>query len=104
MIEAPPGEITTLTFGVTNYGNGKTKVYNEIDVNEVPEGWVLLVTDSVILDVGERSLVNISIRPPYVSGQRYEEFIKVILTPIYAYNSSISGHSEYFYFTVYYHP
>ena len=104
VIEAPPGETTTLTFGVTNYGNGKTKIYNEINVTEIPEGWALYVTDSVILDVGERGLVNISVRPPYVSGQGYDEPIKVRVTPRYADNIEISGPSQNVTFLVYYHP
>jgi hypothetical protein len=102
-IKAPPGLTATLTFRVTNLGNGETRVLNEFA--EIPDGdWNISMPDEILLDVGEHGLVNISIRPPYVSGQSYVENIRVRLTPQYAYNSSISGYGFYITFLVYYFP
>ena len=100
-IKAPPGLTTTLTFRVTNLGNGETRVLNEFA--EIPDSdWNISMPDEIQLDVGESGIVNISVRPPCFSGQNYAEIIKVRLTPQYAYNSSISGNSLYTTFIVYY--
>jgi hypothetical protein len=90
-IETTPGTTVVDPITVENLGNGKTLV--DIQLNDFPEEWSLIIDPpQLIIEVDESKVTNLSITPPldfYGHGT-----IVLIFTPKYYYNPEIEGLSE----------
>jgi hypothetical protein len=87
IIETPPLVQVELPIGITNLGNGRTTVENEV-VN-YPSDWIVVLPSQVILDVGEYKEINLSIIAPVnFSGV---ETISLGFTPHSSENYSLVG-------------
>jgi hypothetical protein len=100
VVRAPPDEKTKVAYEIINQGNGKTRVTNEI-VHIPDDSWNIYMPEEIILDSGEHRIVNISIRPPYISGEWWET-IQIASTPMYAHDYSLHGPTESSSIVVYY--
>jgi hypothetical protein len=100
IIETPPLVQVELPIGITNLGNGKTIVENEV-VNH-PDGWTVSLPAQVVLDVDEYKEINLSILAPYEFSD--EKSITVSFTPHSFDNYSYVGQTTYASFVVYYRP
>ena len=100
VVRTPPDEKSKVAYEIINQGNGKTRVKNEI-VDMPDDSWNIYMPEEIILDSGEHRIVNISIRPPPLSGQWWET-IRIESTPMYAYDSSLKGPTESSIIVVYY--
>jgi hypothetical protein len=100
VIETPPLVQVKLPIGITNLGNGKTIVENEV-VNH-PDGWVVTLPEQLILEVGERKEMNLSFVAP--AGFSGEASITVSFTPHSFDNYSLVGQTGYGSFIAYYRP
>jgi len=91
-----PMDTAVFPIEVTNLGNARTKVYFEVD--SVPEGWIAVVTDDIIIDEGEGSkgTAYLMVRPPKNFGYHDDDAsIRVKMTPARAEDTSNIGNSEY---------
>ena len=59
--EIGPMDTTEIPIKVTNLGNGQTKV--SFKVPNVPEDWMAIVTDSIILDPDQTETVYLAVKP-----------------------------------------
>ncbi len=62
VIQTTPGITVNVPIDVKNLGNGKTTVFATIE--EVPSGWIGIVTDQVDLEVDENKSMILQIRTP----------------------------------------
>jgi len=100
VIETPPLVQVELPIGITNLGNGRTTVENEV-VN-YPSDWIVALPSQVILDVGEYKEINLSIiAPSNFSGERT---ITMGFTPHSSDNYSLVGETHYVTILAYYNP
>jgi hypothetical protein len=100
IIETPPLVQVELQIGITNLGNGRTTVENEV-VN-YPSDWIVALPSQVILDVGEYKEINLSIiAPSNFSGERT---ITMGFTPHSSDNYSLAGQLTYITILAYYNP
>jgi hypothetical protein len=88
------GPLDTATFriDITNMGNARTKVY--LSVVTVPEGWVAIVTDQVILEegVGSVGTAYLVVKPPKGFGYHYDQqTITISLQPVKADDEAKKG-------------
>lgn len=98
VIETPPLVQVELPIQITNLGNGKTIVENEV-VN-YPNGWVVSLPEQLILEVGETKEMNLSlVAPADFSG---EASITVSYTPHSFDNYDLVGETWYASFYAYY--
>jgi len=100
IIETPPLVQVKLPIGITNLGNGRTTVLNEI-VN-YPSDWTVTLPTQLVLEVGEYREMNLTIiAPSNVSG---EKSITISFTPHSADNPSLIGETTYVSILTYYRP
>ena len=100
IIETPPLVQVDFPIRISNLGNGKTIVENEV-VN-YPDGWNVSLPVQVVLDVCESKEINATILAPYnFSG---EESITFKFTPHSYDNYSLVGESTYTTILAYYNP
>jgi len=100
VIETPPLVQVELPIRITNLGNGKTIVENEV-VNH-PDGWVVSLPEQLILEVGEKKEMNLSFVAP--AGFSGEASITVSFTPHSFDNYELVGQTWYASFYAYYRP
>jgi hypothetical protein len=100
IIEAPPYVQVQLPIGITNLGNGKTIVENEV-IN-FPDGWLVTLPDQLVLEVGEYKEMNLSIISSYDFPN--EQVIRISLTPHSYENYSLVGTTIYETILAYYQP
>lgn len=91
------GPMDTAVFPIElkNLGNARTKVF--LEVTHVPEDWIAVVTDSVILDEGEESTATayLTVKPPKSFGYHDDDAsIRVKITPTYADDTTLQGNAE----------
>jgi hypothetical protein len=100
VIEAPPLVQVELPIGITNLGNGRTIVANE--VMDYPDGWIVSIPDQLIVDVDEYKEMNLSI----VAAEDFSgvETITVSFTPHSFDNYSLVGQTTYATFLAFYNP
>lgn len=110
LIDAQPTETNTKTIGpmdtavfpieVNNMANARTKVF--LEVVNVPEGWIAVVTDEITLDEnGGKGIAYLTVKPPKGFGYHYEEAnIRVQMTPARAEDISDRGEPQYLTFVV----
>jgi hypothetical protein len=100
IIETPPLVQVELPIGITNLGNGRTTVENEV-VN-YPSDWIVTLPSQLILDVGEYKEINLSIiAPSNFSGERT---ITMGFTPHSSDNYSLVGQCTFINILAYYNP
>ena len=100
VIETPPLVQVKLPIGITNLGNGKTIVENEV-VNH-PDGWDVTLPEQLILEVGEKKEMNLSFVAP--AGFSGVASITVSFTPHSFDNYSLVGQTGYGSIIAYYRP
>lgn len=100
VIETPPLIQVELPMRITNLGNGKTIVENEV-VNHSSD-WTVSIPAQVILDVDEYKDINLTIIAP--SNFSGEKTITVSFTPHSFDNYSLVGQTKYVTILAYYHP
>lgn len=85
-----PMDTAVFPIQVKNNGNEKTEII--FDVAYKTSGWKALITDTVTLDVGEKTTVYLSIQPPRGLGYHYDiGDVIVEATPTRALDTSIKG-------------
>lgn len=85
-----PYNITAIPIEITNQGNGRTKVF--IEIENVSDRWVVNITDSIILDSDGSNIVYLFVK----TDDKYDiDIIRVKFTPTWAENIEIKGKSEY---------
>ena len=78
---------------VTNRGNEETEV--EFTIASITTGWKALITNTILIDVGETSTVYLSVQPPRGFGYHYDiGDIVVEATPIRAQDTSVRGNPK----------
>jgi hypothetical protein len=100
IIKTPPLVQVELPIGITNLGNGKTIVQNEV-VN-YPSGWTVALPAQVVLEVNKYKEMNLTIIAP--SNFSGEKTITVSFTPHSFDNYSLIGQTTYASILAYYHP
>ena len=91
-------DTAVFTIEVENLGNARTKVYFEVDLNSLPDDWIAIVTDDIIIDEaqGSKGIAYLTVRPPKSFGYHDDDAsIRVKLTPARAENTDQQGKSEY---------
>jgi len=85
-----PYNITAIPIEITNQGNGRTKVF--IDIENVSDKWVVNITDSIILEPDGANTVFLYVK----TDDKYDiATIRLIFTPTWVENVEIKGKSEY---------
>ena len=88
-----PTDTAVFPIDVENKGNERTTVFFTID--NVPSGWTAIISDSITLDVNEKSTVYLSVQPPKGFGYHYDiETISVTVTPARANKLTETGASR----------
>jgi hypothetical protein len=100
IIETPPLVQVQLPIQITNLGNGKTIVENE--VVSYPDGWTVSLPPQLILEVDEYKEINLSIIAPYAFSD--EKSITMSFTPHSFDNYSLIGQTIYVSILAYYRP
>jgi len=80
-----PMDTGTFRINVQNLGNARTLVKLKVDV--VPEGWMAIVTDEIVLEegVGSMNTAFLVVKPPKGFGYHYDEVtITVSMLPVKA--------------------
>jgi len=95
-----PMDVTSFPIDINNQGNGRTKVFLEIDYQSLPEGWSAVIDDNVIIEAGSGSektkTVYLTVYPPKGFGYHDDiANIRVKVTPTWAENTAIEGKYEY---------
>jgi hypothetical protein len=95
-----PMDTTSFPIDINNQGNGRTKVFLEIDYESLPEGWSAVIDDNVIIEAGSSSektkTVYLTVYPPKSFGYHDDiANIRVKVTPTWAEDTSIEGKYEY---------
>ena len=95
-----PMDVTSFPIDIENQGNGRTKVFLEVDYESLPEGWTAVIDDNVIIETGNMGentkTVYLTVYPP--KGFGYHDDIanvRVKVTPTWAENTNIRGNYEY---------
>ena len=92
--EIGPLDTASFPIDITNLGNDRTKVF--LEVEDVPDGWIAVVSDDVTVDVDGKVTAYLTIKPPKNFGYHYEEeSFRVGLTPTRAEKISDQGQTEY---------
>jgi len=96
------GPMGTASFpiDISNQGNGRTKVFLEVDYESLPNGWTAVIDDTVIIESGVDSektkTVYLTVYPPKGFGYHDDiANIRVKVTPTWAENTAIQGKYEY---------
>ncbi len=100
IIETPPLIQVEIPIGITNLGNGRTIVVNE--VVDYPDGWIVSLPAQLVLEVDEYKEMNLSIVAP--SNFSGVETITVSFTPHSSDNYSLAGQLTYITFLAYNNP
>lgn len=100
VIETPPSVPVNHPIGITNLGNGRTIVANE--VVSLPVGWTVALPAELVLEVDEYKEMNLSILAS--SDFLGQETITVSFTPHSYENYSLVGQTIYTTFLAYYIP
>jgi hypothetical protein len=100
IIETPPFVQVQLPIEITNIGNGKTIVENE--VVSYPDGWTVSLPAQIVLEVDECKEINLSILASYNFSD--EKSIIVSFTPHFFDNYSLVGQPTYVSVLAYYRP
>jgi hypothetical protein len=100
VIETPPLVQAELPIGITNLGNGRTIVVNEIV--DYPFGWSVSLPAQIMVDVGEYNEMNLSIVAP--SNFSGVETITVSFTPHSSDDYSLVGETCYATILAFYNP
>jgi len=95
-----PMDTTSFPIDIDNQGNGRTKVFLEIDYESLPEGWSAVIDDNVIIEAGSSSektkTVFLTVYPPKGFGYHDDiANIRVKVTPTWAEDTAIEGKYEY---------
>lgn len=80
-----PMDTATFRIDVQNLGNARTLV--KLTVETVPEGWMAIITDEIVLEegVGSMNTAYLVVKPPKGFGYHYdEETIVVSMQPVKA--------------------
>ena len=91
-------DIAVFPIEITNLGNARTKVFLEVDLSTLPDDWIAIVDDSIIIDEGEgsKNIAYLTIRPPKSLGYHDDDAsIRVKMTPARAENTQNRGEPEY---------
>jgi len=84
-----PYNKTIIPIKITNIGNGKTKIFTEIE--NASEKWDANLTDSIIIDIDNTDTINLVI----TTDNKYDQAeIKLKFTPAYADNIEEKGESQ----------
>ena len=100
IIETPPFFPVHLPIDITNLGNGKTIVQNE--VVSYPDGWTVSLPAQIVLGVDEYEEISLSILASFNLSD--EETITMRFTPHSFDNYSLVGQPTYISVLVYYRP
>ena len=87
-----PMDTATFRIDIVNMGNARTKVY--LNVVNIPEGWVAIVTDQIIIEegVGSMNTAYLVVKPPKGFGYHYDEkTITISMQPFKADDESKKG-------------
>lgn len=88
-----PMDTTEIPIKVTNLGNGQTKV--SFKVRNVPEDWMAIVTDFIILDPDQTETVYLTVKPSRGFGYHDEtESIIIEYYPAWSENLKYRGVTE----------
>lgn len=98
-IEVPPLVQVELPIGITNLGNGRTIVINELVY--FPSDWIVTLPSQVTLETYEYKEINLTIIAPFFYGER---FIVMSFTPHSYYNYSLIGETYTHEIIAYYYP
>lgn len=80
-----PMDTAEFPIEVVNKANERTTI--QFRINNRPSGWDAIITDSITLDVGEKTTVYLSVQPPRGLGYHYDiETFEVSVTPARAAN------------------
>lgn len=95
-----PMDTASFAIDINNQGNGRTKVFLEIDYESLPDGWSAVIDDNVIIEAGINSektkTVYLTVYPPKGFGYHDDiANIRVKVTPTWADNTAIEGKYEY---------
>jgi len=91
-----PMDTASFPIEIENLGNARTKVYFQVE--DVPDGWIAVVTDDIILDetAGSKGTAYLTIRPPKGFGYHDEDVsVRVSMVPARAENTQDRGNPEY---------
>lgn len=88
-----PMDTAEIPIRVTNLGNARTKA--QFRITNLPEDWMAIVTDQIILETQQTGTVFINIKPPKGFGYHddYETFI-IEYIPLWAENVQVRGVTE----------
>ena len=100
IIETPPLVPVELPIGITNLGNGKTIVENE--VVSYPSGWTITLPAQLVMEAGEYREMNLSLLAPYNFSS--EASITLSCTPHSYDDYSLVGQTIYVNILAYYRP
>jgi len=92
--EIGPLDTASFPIEITNLGNDRTKVF--LEVENIPDGWIAIVSDDVTIDVDGKATAYLIIKPPKNFGYHHEEeSFRVALIPARAEKISDRGQTEY---------
>lgn len=75
-----PMDTAVFPINIRNFGNARTLV--KLDVENVPSGWIAVVTDEILVDVDGTATAYLTIKPPKNMGYHDDNAgIKVSMTP-----------------------
>jgi hypothetical protein len=101
ILEIAPMDSAIFPIDIENKGNARTKVFFEVE--NVPEGWTVAVTDEVLLDekVGSKGTAYLTVNPPKDFGHHHDrETINIKIIPARAENLLEKGSVSYANFIV----
>lgn len=88
-----PMDTAEIPIRVTNLGNARTDA--QFRVTNVPEGWIAIVTDKIILETKQTDNIFLTVKPPKSFGYHDEyETIVIEYTPRWAENVQVRGITE----------
>jgi len=90
-----PYNTTAIPIEITNLGNGRTTIF--IEIENVPEKWVVNITESIILEPDDSNTIYLFVK----TDDKYDKAIITLkFTPTWAENTEIKGKSEYISFNI----
>ncbi len=90
-----PYNATAIPIEITNHGNGRTKVFAEIE--DVSDKWVVNITESIIIEPDDSKTIYLFVK----TDDKYDKAIIVLkFTPTWAEDTAIKGKSEYISFNI----
>lgn len=85
-----PMDTTVIPIKVHNRGNGRTRAYFEVE--NIPDGWLAVVTNDIILDVDEVGTIFLTVKPPKGIGYHDEQAqLRIRYTPKWAEGEAAMG-------------